>query len=30
MLHSVITFIRKKLGWYQPGPNPQLVDKVAQ
>ncbi len=30
LLHSLITFIRKKLGWYQPGPNPELGIKAAQ
>lgn len=31
LLHSAITLIRKKLGWYQDGPNPQVaVAKVSQ
>ncbi len=29
-LHSLITFIRKKLGWYQEGPGPALATKAGQ
>ncbi len=29
LLHSLTTFIRKKLGWYQAGPNPDFAAKVA-
>ena len=29
-LHSFITFVRKKLGWYRPGPGPALAGKVGQ
>jgi hypothetical protein len=29
-LHSVITFIRKKLGWYDPDPHSTIAAKVGQ
>jgi len=30
LLHSFITYVRKKLGWYDPGPSPALAAKVGQ
>jgi len=30
LLHSLITFVRKKLGWYEEGPTAALAAKVAQ